>query len=173
MLSSLVRRDQGHALRLDLFILFTFLFSIFFNTSCEDRSWNYASNSLEELGQNVVDSLNLSSLEKLHQIRVSQQEYQGWVLPAFPETGFPDDFTWNNLNKNCLIAASRSVQNYGQGELKFVSLEFEDSARNYRGFRLLRGSVLTVLREKEEVKLRFLGSVIQKGTQYKFLSYKD
>ncbi len=161
-----------------------FLFLI----SCENKQdWSHAQEATDELGQAIVKYLSYQSekslttdqrLEKqvewLHKLRVSKTEYLGWVLPAFPETHFPVEFVWSNLNKKCIVGGRKWAKQYQNRSLEFVSLDFEKEPVAYEGFRLLSGTVLTVKNGNGQVKkLHILGSVIEKSGEYKLLSYRD
>ena len=66
------------------------------------------------------------------------------------------------------------ITHFGGHNLKFVDIRFDRPLETYEGFRLLRGTVLTLQNaagEKRELKI--LGSVVVKNNRYKLLSYKD
>jgi hypothetical protein len=55
-----------------------------------------------------------------------------------------------------------------------VEVEFDRPTEEYKGFKLLRGTVLTVQNVNgKKVELRILGSVVKKGNRYKLLSYEE
>ena len=68
----------------------------------------------------------------------------------------------------------RLLKQFQNQKLEFVSLDFEQEPIPYEGFRLLRGTILSVKDDRGQVlRLDILGSVIEKSGEYKLLSYKD
>lgn len=130
------------------------------------------------LGQAVVEALNRGDIDGLYQLRVGRDEYLSWIWPAFPAShpsyNFTADFAWSNLNKKCILGASSWIERYGREDLVFTDIQFNHPTEAYKGFKLLRGTVLTVQQASgKKVELRILGSVVKKGNHYKLLSYED
>ncbi|MYA98056.1 hypothetical protein F4X90_00020 [Candidatus Poribacteria bacterium] len=66
------------------------------------------------------------------------------------------------------------IARYGGHNLKFVGIRFDRPSETYDGFRLLRGTVLTLQNAAgEKWELKILGSIVVKNEKYKLLSYKD
>ncbi len=141
-------------------------------------AWEGSLTSPAALGHAIVDALNRGDIDALHQLRVNQDEYYSWVWPAFPASrppyNFTPDFAWSNLNKKCVLGASSWIEKYGSQNLAFVNMEFDRPTETYNGFKLLRGTVLTVQKpDGRKVELRILGSIVKKYNRYKLLSYED
>ena len=155
---------------------------------CDEQKWSNPQESKEALGKAIVEALNYQHgketeddketlaqrMERLHQLRVTKEEYLSWILPAFPETHFPDNFVWENLDKKCLVGVRKWAQQYRDKDLEFVSINFEKKPASYDGFQLYRGTVLTVTDGNgQQFSLHILGSVIEKSGKCKLLSYQD
>lgn len=141
---------------------------------CKLRTWEYSLDSPNQIGLAVVDALNRKDIEKLNRLRVQRKEYESWIFPAFPKSNFPSDFAWNNLNKKCNIGMKRWINRYGDRNLSFVNIRFNRPSESYKGFHLLRGTVLTLQDTSgKKMKLDILGSVVVKDSRYKLLSYDD
>ena len=159
-----------------VFLLFLLLISV--PLGCEHRRWKNSFNSPAEIGRAVVEALNQGDTSGLHQLRVSRKEYVSWMWPEFPASGpphnYPEDFAWSNLDTKCSRAVRQLIKRYGENNLTFVGLGFAQSTKEYRGFQLLRGTVLTVRNNSGHQKtLKILGSVVEKDGRYKLLSYKE
>lgn len=159
-------------------VSFFFLLLAHILLGCEHKEWKNSFNSPSEIGQAVVEALNQGDLSGLHQLRVIRKEYLSWIWPAFPASGpphnFPEDFAWSNLDTKSSRAVRRLVKRYGEISLAFVKLDFEQKTEEYKDFRLLRGTVLTVQNTNGQQKtLKILGSVVEKDGRYKLLSYKE
>ena len=142
------------------------------------KSWAGSLDSPAALGHTVVDALNRGDVDGLHRLRVNQDEYLSWIWRAFPASrppyNFTTDFAWSNLNKKCVLGANSWIEQYGSQNLAFVDIEFDRPTEEYKGFKLLRGTVLTVQNANgKKVELRILGSVVKKGNRYKLLSYEE
>lgn len=141
---------------------------------CERRTWEDSLDSPNQIGLAVVDALNRKDIVKLNRLRVQRQEYISWIYPRFPKNNFPPDFAWNNLNKKCNIGMKRWIETYGELNLSFVNIRFNRPTESYKGFHLLRGTVLTLQDTSgKELELNVLGSVVVKNSRYKLLSYDD
>ena len=100
------------------------------------------------------------------------------MWPEFPASGpphnYPEDFAWSNLDTKCSRAVRRLIKRYGENNLTFVGIGFDQPIEEYRGFQLLRGMVLTVRNNSGHQKtLKILGSVVEKDGRCKLLSYKE
>ncbi|RKU08208.1 hypothetical protein C6501_16795 [Candidatus Poribacteria bacterium] len=141
---------------------------------CQRRVWENSLDSPDQIGLAVVDALNQKDIEKLNELRVQRKEYLSWIYPAFPKSNFPPDFAWSNLNKKCYIGIKRWIDRYGGLNLNFVKIRFDKPTESYKGFQLLRGTVLTLKNPAgQELDLKILGSVVLKDNRYKLLSYDD
>ena len=141
---------------------------------CEWRTWENSLDSPDQIGLAVVDALNSKNIEKLNRLRVQRNEYINWIYPAFPKSNFPPDFAWSNLNKKCNIGMKRWIDCYGDLNLRFENIRFEKTNESYRGFQLLRGTVLTLQDTNgKELELNILGSIVVMNNRYKLLSYDD
>ncbi len=145
---------------------------------CNNDVWEHSLDSPEAIGQAVIEALNRGDAAGLHRLRVGRDDYLSWLWPTFPSSrppyNFPPDFAWSNLNKQCAIGVEKWIRRYGNMNLTLVDIRFEHPTEKYRGFRLLRGTVLTVqTTDGKKVELRLLGSVVEKGARYKLMSYKD
>ena len=131
-----------------------------------------------QLGLAVVDALNNKDIERLNRLRVQREEYLDWIWPEFPASqppsNFPGDFAWSNLNKKCNIGMKKWIARHGGQNLEFVAIRFDGDTETYKGFQLLRGTVLMLKNAAgEKGELKILGSVVVKNGSYKLLSYED
>lgn len=141
---------------------------------CQHQVWENSLDSPDQIGLAVVDALNQKDIEKLNTLRLQREDYLSWIYPAFPKSGFPADFAWINLNKKCNVGMRRWISRLGGNNLRYVSIRFDEPTESYKGFQLLRGTVLTLQNAKGvNRELRILGSVVKKGDRYKLLSYDD
>lgn len=153
-------------------------FLVLMGVGCRWGEWEGAFESVEALGERVVIALNRGDEEELHRLRVTKEEYLGWMWPQFPASrppiGFPPEFAWSNLETRSRVALSKALRSYGKSRLRYVGIRFERPEERYRNFRLKRGSVLVVQTPQgQQITLRFLGSVVERNGQYKLLSYQD
>lgn len=151
---------------------------IFVATGCRREEWKGSFASVEALGERVIVALNRGDEKELHALRVTKEEYLGWMWPQFPASrppiGFPRDFAWNNLDSRSRGALAKALRLYGKNHLRYLTIRFEKPEELYRGFRLKRGSVLEALTpDGKRIALRFLGSVVERNGHYKLLSYQD
>ena len=140
--------------------------------------WEGSFDSPAALGHAVVDALNRGEVDRLHRLRVDRDEYLSWIWPTFPASrppyNFTADFAWSNLDKKCVLGANSWIERYGRQDLVFTAIQFDRPTEAYKGFKLLRGTVLTVQQaSSNKVELRILGSIVKKGNRYKLLSYED
>ena len=172
-----MRRSSERTARISCMLL-AILLVYSSSVGCEKSTWEESLDSPDQLGLAVVDALNREDIEQLNRLRVQREAFLDWIWPEFPASrppsNFPGDFAWSNLNKKCNIGMKRWIDRYGGDNLKFVNIRFDRPSETYDGFQLLRGTVLTlqnVAGEKRE--LHILGSVINKNSRYKLLSYED
>ena len=140
--------------------------------------WQGSFISPTHIGQVCVDALNRGDTDALHRLRVNRDEYLSWIWPEFPAgrppRNFPGDFAWSNLNKQSVLGLGKWLRSYGGKDLTFVDIRFEKPIEKYKGFTLLRGSMLTVRNANgKNVNLRILESVVEKAGRYKLLSFKE
>ena len=145
---------------------------------CKKPIWEDSCDSPGQLGLAVVDALNNRDIEKLNRLRVQREAYLDWIWTAFPASqppsNFPGDFAWSNLNKKCNMGMKKWIARYGGQNLEFVAIRFDRPMETYKGFQLLRGTVLMLKNAAgEKGELRILGSVVVRNDRYKLLSYKD
>jgi len=160
------------------YLLLTVLLFYSSSVGCEKSIWENSLDSPGQLGLAVVDALNNKDIEKLNRLRVQRKEYLDWIWPAFPASrppnNFPGDFAWSNLNKKCNIGMKKWIARYGGQDLEFVAIRFDRPTETYKGFQLLRGTVLMLKNAAgEKGELKILGSVVVKNNGYKLLSYED
>ena len=141
-------------------------------------SWAGSLDSPAALGHAVVDALNRGDVDGLHRLRVNRDEYLSWIWHAFPASrppyNFTPEFAWSNLDKKCVLGANSWIERYGRQDLVFIAIQFDRPTEVYKGFTLLRGTVLIVQQASgNKVELRILGSIVKKGNRYKLLSYED
>ena len=140
--------------------------------------WEDGYASVDALGEAVVDALNRADADALRRLRVTQDEFVGWMWNEFPASrppqNFPADFGWSNLNKNSAVGAERWVKAFGNGNWTYVEMRFKDPTKSYKGFKLLRGTTLVVrATDGTPRELNILGSVVQRGNRVKLLSYQE
>ena len=164
------------------YLLLTVLLFLSSTVGCEKpnrRDWvTQPVHSPGQLGLAVVDALNNRDIERLNRLRVQREEYLDWIWPAFPASqppsNFPGDFAWSNLNKKCNIGMKKWIARHGGQNLEFVAIRFDGATETYKGFQLLRGTVLMLKNAAgEKGELKILGSVVVKDSSYKLLSYED
>ncbi|MXV76066.1 hypothetical protein F4Z99_17560 [Candidatus Poribacteria bacterium] len=160
------------------YIFLTTLFVYSCLVGCEKPIWQNSLDSPAQLGLAVVDALNRKDVERLDGLRVQREEFIDWIWPAFPASrppsNFSGDFAWSNMNKKCNTGMEKWIARYGGHNLKFVGIRFDRPSETYDGFRLLRGTVLTLQNAAgEKWELKILGSIVVKNEKYKLLSYKD
>ena len=160
---------------LGIILLVLLIVSISWNRK---NSWAGSLDSPAALGHAVVDALNRGDVDGLHRLRVNRDEYLSWMWPTFPASrppyNFTADFAWSNLDKKCVLGANSWIERYGRQDLVFTAIQFDRPTEAYKGFKLLRGTVLIVQQaSSNKVELRILGSIVKKGNRYKLLSYED
>ena len=177
-----MRRSSERTARIISYALLAVLLVYSSSVGCEKpnrRGWvTQPQHSADQIGRTVVDALNNKDIEQLNGLRVQREEFLDWIWPEFPASrppsNFPSDLAWSNMNKKCNIGMKKWIDRYGGQTLKFVNIRFDRPQETYKGFQLLRGTVLTLQNaggKKQELKI--LGSIVVKDNRYKLLSYED
>jgi hypothetical protein len=135
--------------------------------------------SVEELARTILEALEKRDLQKLHDIRVSQAEYQHLLWPRFPQASDPRntvpwEFHWYLLDKKSTKGARAAIADYGGRKFELLGVKNSDPVDDYGAYRLSKRIQLRVRDSRgEEEVIAFLGSIVVMNGCYKMLSYRD
>ena len=133
--------------------------------------------SIEALLDRVLDALAKSDAKALNDLRVTEQEYRGFVLPGSvaegePPKAFTDEaskFAWDMLNTKSLYAADAVVSHFGGKRYAIKDVRYAKGQRRYAWYASYTTTILTLEDEAGGIHELTLGSIAQIDGQYKFV----
>jgi hypothetical protein len=134
--------------------------------------------SLTDLAQELLAALNANDERALDGLRVTKHEFRVICWPEFPEsrpiTHIALDDAWLLAAAKSHAGATRSMGLHGGRDLELLRVE-RGAPFSYRNFTRYSGVVL-VARDRntrDEVRLTFAPSVIERHGRFKVLIYRD
>lgn len=134
--------------------------------------------SLDALARAVLDAVEQRDADRLRQLALSEQEFRGVVWPelpaARPERNLPFSFVWGDLRLKSEAALAETLNNYGGLQFELLRAGIGGGTTQYKTYVVHREAVLVVRGEegsREEVELRFFGSVFERDGVFKVFSY--
>ena len=143
-----------------------------------DLELSGGASSLRDLALELLAALGANDLSALDGLRVTKHEFRVICWPAFPEsrpiTNITLDDAWLLAAAKSHVGSTRALGVYGGRDLELLRVETR-APFAYTNFNRDSGVVL-VTRDpntKEEVRLTFAPSVIERHGRYKVLIYRD
>jgi len=134
--------------------------------------------SLTALGRALAAAVAAKDERGLHELRVTQKEFEVLCWPEFPEsrpiTHIPASEAWGFSTAQSLAGASRTVAYYGGRPLTFLRIDY-GRLQPFRNFRLYR-DVRILVRDTQTgqlIALKFAPSILERNGVFKALIYKD
>lgn len=143
-----------------------------------DLELSGGASSLTDLAQELLAAVDARDEYALAALRLTKHEFAVICWPEFPEsrpiTHITVDDAWMFSATQSQAGASRTVGLYGGRNLELERIE-TDGPFAYRNFVRHRNVVLVVrdVDRGEEIRLRFVPSVIERHGRFKALLYKD
>jgi hypothetical protein len=134
--------------------------------------------TLRDLSQELLAALNARDEQALAALRVTKHEFRVICWPEFPEsrpvTHITLDDAWLMAAAKSQAGASRAVGLYGGRDLELLRVETGPPFA-YRNFTRYGGVVLVVRDRatREEIRLSFAPSLIERHGRFKALIYRD
>jgi len=134
--------------------------------------------SMDDLARMLLADINAKDETAMHMLRVTKNEFRTICWPEFPEsrpiTHITIDDAWMFSIAKSKAGVSRTVGYYGGRTLELVRVVSLPPFA-YRNFNLYR-DVTIVTRDygsRQEVRLKFMPSVVERHGRYKALLFKD
>lgn len=124
----------------------------------------------------VLEHLAAEDVEALEGLTLSESEFRTVVWPELPSSqpdrGLPFEYVWGDLQQKSTNEFRRLLDKEGGTHYELVSIGFDGESTPYETFTVHRDSQLLVRdAEGTERSVRFFGSVLQRGDEYKLFSY--
>ena len=135
--------------------------------------------SIDRLIDEFVAAINDRDKEKLRQLRVSQDEYLGLILPGSVEPGQrrpqynqeESEYLWGTLNGKSIYAEANLIASYGGHHATVTAKEFRKGKKQYADYTAYKQLMLTLKDDKGTEATMRIGSIAEVDGQFKFISY--
>jgi len=135
--------------------------------------------SIERLIDEFVQAINDKDKTRLRQLRVSQEEYLGVILPGSVEPGErrpqynqeESDYLWGLLNGKSIYVEANLIASYGGHHATVTEKEFRRGMQKYADYTAYKQLTLTLKDDKGTEATMRIGSIAEVDGQFKFISY--
>ncbi len=135
--------------------------------------------SIDRLIDDFVQAINDSDKAKLRQLRVSQEEYLGVILPGSVEPGErrpqynqeEADYLWGMLDGKSVYVEANLIASYGGHHATVTEKQFRKGTKKYADYTAYKQLVLTLKDDKGTEATMKIGSIAEVDGQFKFISY--
>jgi len=135
--------------------------------------------SIEGLIDDFVHAINDQDKAKLRQLRVSQDEYVGVILPGSVKPGGrrpqynqeEAEYLWGILNGKSIYAEAGLLASFGGHHATATGKEFRKGTTQYADYTAYKQLVLTLKDDKGTEATMRIGSIAEVDGQFKFISY--
>jgi hypothetical protein len=135
--------------------------------------------SIDKLIDEFIEAINDRDKVRLRQLRVSQEEYLGVILPGSVEPGErrpqynqeESDYLWGMLNGKSVYAEANLIASFGGHHATVTEKEFRKGTKKYADYTAYKQLVLTLKDDKGTEATMRIGSIAEKDGQFKFISY--
>lgn len=138
------------------------------------RTLANAESSPEALTSRFLDALAADDLEAIKRLRISKEEFCGYVFPELPASKLNNvtcDFVWSQATLKSMSGMTRMLDKNKGKRLELVSVKFAATER-HETYRVLKDPVVSVRDETGAVQeLRLFGSMLEMDGQYKLFSF--
>jgi hypothetical protein len=131
------------------------------------------------LVERFLDALHRNDANALHDLRVTEGEYVGVILPGSVEPGQPrrawrpgaNEYFWGILDTKSRYSEAHLLAEYGGRTYQLKATEFAKGTKAYATYNAYRQLRLVLTGEDgEDVRLS-TGSIAELGGQWKFISF--
>ncbi len=138
------------------------------------RALANAEPSPEALTSRFLDGLAADDLEAIKRLRISKEEFCGYVFPELPASKLNNvtcDFVWSQATLKSMSGMTRMLDGNKGKRFELVSVKFGATER-HESYRVLKDPVVTVRDETGAVQsVRLFGSMLEMDGQYKLFSF--
>lgn len=144
-----------------------------------DEPMAHAADSLDALGEAIVDALNENDADALEKLAVTESEYKQRFFPVTIHhesgLGLGADLAWAELHGESRGDMNTALERYGQQGLKFVRLDAKEIKDRPNTRLHIRPKVVVTDAKGEEQSLVMLGSVLEHTPSggFKVLAFRD
>jgi len=139
----------------------------------------HAAPSIDKLIDEFVAAINDKDKARLRQLRVSQEEYVGLILPGSvqPGTRRPQynqeetEYLWGMLNGKSIYAEAGLIASFGGHNATVTQKEFRKGITQYADYTAYKQLTLTLKDDKGTEATMRIGSIAEVDGQFKFISY--
>ena len=133
--------------------------------------------SKEALAELLLLGLREKDRELLESLRVTEREYTDLLFPEFPAAGgnAAASFHWMLLQTGSVPGIESALEAYGGVDYELLEVIATKGTQDYRTFRIHSKVELRVRRRSDQSlgQIRVCGSMVERGGQFKVLSYKN
>jgi hypothetical protein len=135
--------------------------------------------SIDKLIDDFVQAINDKDKARLRELRVSQGEYAGLILPGSVEPGThrPQynqeevEYLWGILNGKSIYAEATLLESFGGHHAKVTAKQFQKGVTQYADYKAYKQLRLTLTDDKGTEATMRIGSIAEVDGQFKFISY--
>jgi hypothetical protein len=132
--------------------------------------------SPKAVAEAVVAALDRRDTAPLEQLALTEQEFRRVVWPrqpaARPERNIPWDYAWRALAGKSTLQLRGRIQEWRPARLMVVDVAFDGETTDYRTYRVLRKSRVTLRDAAGRLTTaRLFGSIIEQQGRFKVFSY--
>ena len=139
----------------------------------------HGATSIEGLIDDFVHAINDRDKARLRQLRVSQEEYVGVILPGSVEPGErrpqynqeEAEYLWGIVNGKSVYAEAGLLASFGGHHATVTEKEFRKGMKKFADYTAYKQLVLTLKDDKGTEATMRIGSVAEVDGQFKFISY--
>ncbi len=139
----------------------------------------HGASSIDRLIDEFVEAINDKDKARLRQLRVSQEEYVGLILPGSVEPGErrPQynqeevDYLWGILNGKSIYVEANLIASFGGHHATVTEKEFRKGMTRYADYTAYKQLILTLKDDKGTEATMKIGSIAEVDGQFKFISY--
>jgi len=140
---------------------------------------HHAAPSIDRLIDDFVQAINDRDKARLRQLRVSQEEYLGVILPGSVEPGErrpqynqeEAEYLWGILNGKSVYVEANLLASFGGHHATVTEKEFRKGTKQYADYTAYKQLVLTLKDDKGTEATMKIGSIAEVDGQFKFISY--
>src|SRR5215467_3443202 len=139
----------------------------------------HAAPSIDKLIDEFVAAINDKDKARLRQLRVSQEEYVGLILPGSVQAGAhrPQynqeeiEYLWGILNGKSIYAEAGLLASFGGHHATVTEKDFRKGVKKYADYTAYKQLTLTLKDDKGTEATMRIGSIAEVDGQFKFISY--
>ena len=135
--------------------------------------------SIDRLIDDFVQAINDKDKARLRQLRVSEEEYVGVILPGSVEPGGrppqynqeETEYLWGILNGKSIYTEANLIASFGGHHATVTEKEFRKGTKKYADYTAYKQLTLTLKDDKGTEATMRIGSIAEVDGQFKFISY--